>query len=156
MQNLRVITPDASYARPISDLILLLRDDFAPGDDAEIRQFIALSSPAAIAEKLNDARYWYRVALLDDAFAGVIRLRDQSHLQHLFIEPRFQRLGLGRKLCELGFDYLRELGTPSVTVNSSLRAIGFYEKLGFHREGEPICKGLFCSQPMRLALPPRN
>jgi GNAT superfamily N-acetyltransferase len=149
----RIIVPDSSYARPISTLIVSLMDAFVePGADAS--QFLASVSPQAEADYLNDPRYWYRVVLVDDDFAGVISLRDHNHLTHLFIEPLLQKRGLGLRLWRAALEHLLEKRAPAVTVNAAPEAIGFYAKLGFQREGEVRCTHGIRVQPMRLLLQP--
>jgi ribosomal protein S18 acetylase RimI-like enzyme len=152
MQYPRIIAPDTSYATPISALIVSLMDAFVePGADAS--DFLASVSPTAEAGYLSDARYWYRVALVDDGFAGVISLRDHTHLTHLFIEPHLLKRGLGRALWREALEHFREQHTSAVTVNAAPEAIGFYEKLGFLREGELRSTNGVRVQPMRLVLP---
>ncbi|MDR0781634.1 MAG: GNAT family N-acetyltransferase [Pseudomonadales bacterium] len=126
IQNLRIIVPDTSYATPISALIMSLMDAFIePGaDTSEFRRSV---SPKAEAEYLNDTRYWYRVALIDGAFAGVISLRDHTHLTHLFIAPNLQRRGIGCALWETALEYLRQVHAQVVTVKAAPEAISFYE-----------------------------
>jgi ribosomal protein S18 acetylase RimI-like enzyme len=152
MQNLRIIAPDLSHAAPISKLIVSLMDAFAePGADTS--QFLASVSPQAEADYLSDARYWYRVALVDDAFVGVISMRE-AHLKHLFIAPPLQKRGIGQALWQAALQQLRQERAQVVTVKSAPDAIGFYEKLGFQREGEIVSGHGVRVQPMRLVLSP--
>ena len=44
-----------------------------------------------------------------------------------------QRRGHGRKLGELVEDYARSLGMTTLFVNAAPEAVGYYEKLGWHR-----------------------
>jgi len=63
---------------------------------------------------------------------GVGELRDQNHINLLFVEPSMQRNGIGRKLLE-GLIY--EISENKVTVNSSLNAVNAYKKFGFKETG---------------------
>jgi ribosomal protein S18 acetylase RimI-like enzyme len=153
MQKLRIVVPDTSYATPISELIVSLMEAFVvPG--ADLSQFLDSLSPAAEAGYLRDARYWYRIALVDDDFAGVIALRDHSHLLHLFVKPRLQRQGIGLALWQEAVTHLRQARTQAITLRSAPDAIGFYEKLGFQREGGILVTHGVRVQPMRLMLVP--
>jgi ribosomal protein S18 acetylase RimI-like enzyme len=58
-----------------------------------------------------------------------------AHL-HIDLLPTVQGHGLGRKLIATLLNQLRGLGVPAVHLGVSagnLRAIGFYERVGFHR-----------------------
>ena len=58
-----------------------------------------------------------------------------AHL-HIDLLPVAQGHGLGRKLIETFLNQLRTLGVPAVHLGVSAlnpRAIGFYERIGFHR-----------------------
>lgn len=88
--------------------------------------------PAAIAEALAGERYRYHVAEVDGVLAGVVGVRDGSHLYHLFVAEPFHGRGIGARLWETARRDARARGNPGrFTVNSSRHAIGMYERLGF-------------------------
>ena len=69
-----------------------------------------------------------------------------SHL-HIDLLPRFQGRGAGRRLMDLQMAALRDQGSPGVHfhVNAgNLRALGFYQHLGFTqlREGDRYLLGM--------------
>ena len=108
-----------------SDLI-----DDPSGAGAEA--YLASVSVQAEREYLTSPRYRYLLAYAGPQLAGVIAIRDGSHLFHLFVERAHQRQGLARTLWERA---LHELGAPesqgAFTVNSSLAAVPVYRALGF-------------------------
>src|SRR5471030_677966 len=67
-------------------------------DGAGAGSFIASMQTPAIAGYLAQQRYWYRSAWLDGELAGVVGVRDGSHLFHLFVARRFHGGGLARQL----------------------------------------------------------
>lgn len=109
-----------------------------------------LSSLSAEAERsyIESDRYRFHVAECDGELAGFIAIRDRTHLFHLFVARKYQRLGLARQL------WLRALGeierdAAVITVNSSMEAVPVYERFGFTRTSGPVREdGVLCV-PMR-------
>lgn len=61
-------------------------------------------------------------------------LLDGSHMEALFVDPDARGTGIGRALVE---DALRRHPGLSTDVNEqNAQAIGFYERLGFERDGQ--------------------
>jgi GNAT superfamily N-acetyltransferase len=103
---------------------------------------------------LGQANFRYHVAFQDDTLMGVVAVRDNSHLFHLFIKETLHRQGLGRRLWELARDEAMANGNPgSFTVNSAGRATGLYLRLGFVPAGEPIEHDGIVDVPMRWTRP---
>jgi GNAT superfamily N-acetyltransferase len=118
-----------AIARLIASFHSELTDD-PSGAGAEA--YLASVSAKAEREYLTSPRYRYLLAYAGPQLAGLIAIRDGSHLFHLFVERAHQRQGLGRALWERA---LHELGPPesqgAFTVNSSLAAMPVYRALGF-------------------------
>lgn len=95
----------------------------------------------------------YHVAEAGTELAGFIAMRERSHLFHLFVDQRWQRQGVARRLWAAA--QARSLaGGPlaAFTVNSSNYALPVYEALGFVRTAPMQClKGLYFN-PMALPL----
>ena len=68
----------------------------------------------------------------DKSIVGVAEIRDNNHLNLLFVEPSMQRMGIGRKLLLNLVDGVRE---NNVTVNSSLNSVDAYIEFGFKKTG---------------------
>lgn len=121
-------------AGAISRLITSLSRYFlADPDDLEAAAaFFPTIGPAAMAEALVGDRYRYHVAEVDGVLAGVVGMRDGSHLYHLFVAEPFHGQGIGSRLWETARGEARARGNPGrFTVNSSRHAIPVYERLGF-------------------------
>lgn len=63
---------------------------------------------------------------------GTIRMRQVAVAAHV------QRQGIGCALTELAEQLARDRGFSAVTLNARDTAVGFYEKLGYQRVGEPF------------------
>ena len=127
MNNL-IIRPARAIDAPaisalIRDLLPCMTLDPA-GAGAE--RFISTLSTAAIAGYVLDERYRYLAGWLDGQLAGVVALRDGSHLFHLFVARPLQGRGLARQLWQAVCD-----DRVDFTVNSSGHALAMYEKFGF-------------------------
>lgn len=97
------------------------------------------------------AGHVYHVAEEAGEIAGFIGMRDNSHVFHLFVDKRWHRQGLARRLWETARAAAVERGgSGSFTVNSSNHAVPVYETWGFARTAPTQClKGLYFN-PMRF------
>jgi len=94
----------------------------------------------------------YHVAEVDGELAGFIAIRQRSHVYSLYVDKRFHRRGIARKLWAVAREAALGSDHPGAfTVNSSNHAVPFYESLGFVRTA-PVQSGTVCYNPMRLAL----
>jgi N-acetylglutamate synthase-like GNAT family acetyltransferase len=92
---------------------------------------LASMTPDAI-KTYFDLGYQYNVAEDDGAVVGVVGMKDNSHLYHLFIADPQQGLGLSRTLWELARnECLANDNEGRFTVNSALNAQNVYLKFGF-------------------------
>lgn len=86
-------------------------------------------SPASIVEKLRD----FVVCYVDGEFAGcgalAIVWTDIAEIRSIAVDPRFQKLGIGRLMAEHLIDEARMLGLRRVVAFTYVS--GFFEKLGF-------------------------
>jgi GNAT superfamily N-acetyltransferase len=97
--------------------------------------------------------YRYHVAEENGELVGVIGVRDNRHLYHLFVAEPFQGKGLARALWQAARAASLEACNPGVfTVNSSRFAVGLYEKLGFVGHGEVVDESGVIHIPMKLEL----
>ena len=136
----------------ISALIRSLSDPFfllPNGQGAEI--FLQSIGEPAVQGYVTAANFCYQVAESGDRLAGVIAMRDRSHLYHLFITPAFQRHGLARQLWQLAKAQALRAGNPGrFTVNSSPGAVPVYERFGFVASGSMVSQHGVLFQPMVL------
>ena len=79
-----------------------------------------------------DAGYEYHVAELNGELIGVVGMKENAHLYHLFVADSQQGKGLSRMLWELARDACLANGNKGkFTVNSALNAADVYLKFGF-------------------------
>lgn len=151
--HIRTASPDD--ADEISALIEALSDPFylhPSRSGAEL--FLASVSSESIRAYVSAANFFYQVAVAETAIAGIVAVRDNSHLFHLFVATPFQRQGLGHRLWSTAKAHALSAGnTGEFTVNSSLGAVPVYEKFSFARSGEVQGIHGISFQPMRLKSP---
>lgn len=101
------------------------------------------------------AGHVYHVAAEAGVLAGFIAIRGNSHVFHLFVDKRWHRRGLARRLWETARDAaMARGGDGTFTVNASNHAVPVYAAFGFGAVAPAQCvKGLYFN-PMRFT-PPR-
>ena len=97
------------------------------------------------------------VALEDGAIVGVAVVKPPSHIHYLFVRSDRQQSGIGRRLMNEALRFISDrCGTATVTVNSSLNAVGAYRRFGFRDAGGEVVDGASVRfQPMSRDLPTR-
>jgi len=114
----------------------------AKNDEANIRRFVAQG-------------FRYHVAESHGRIVGVVGVRDNRHLYHLFVANDFQRRGIARRLWAVAREQCIAAGNPgNFTVNASNNAIPVYERLGFVRSGPAQNDDGILYNPMASAEPP--
>ena len=86
--------------------------------------------------------YPHWVALDGDALVGVAVVKPPSHIYHLFVRSDQQRNGIGRLLLNEALRFISEdPNAGTITVNSSLNAVGAYRRFGFEDSAEAVDDG---------------
>ncbi len=139
-------------AEAISALILGTADKLTLHPDGRgAEEFLTTLSPTAIDGYLRAANFRYWVGLVDGALAGIVAMRDHTHLFHLFVAPAFQRQGLAAQLWRHARDDALARGdVAAFTVNSSLHAAPIYRHFGFQDTSAVIEMNGLAFIPMRL------
>jgi len=86
--------------------------------------------------------------------AGVIEVRDLTHVSMLFVRTSHMGLGIATALMARAEEACRAAGLPRMTVHSSVNAQSFYERLGFHATHDPQHVHGFSFVPMEKRLTP--
>ena len=149
-------TPQDAYA--VSQLINGVASYFTldpQGKGAEA--FLQTISPVAIQRYIEAPNFAYFKVIVGAQLAGVVAMRDNTHLYHLFVRPEFQGKGLSRKLWE----YVRAVSMAAgnsgcYTVNSTPYAVPVYERFGFKPTGPKVETDGIAFVPMRLAPEGKN
>ena len=147
--QIRPLVPDdipaaaALLRRAASEFIL---HESSPEEGAA---FLAQHDEHGIRSNLDEG-YVYHVAIADGDLAGFIGVRERSHVFHLFVDKRWQRQGIARRLWEVAREAALRAGNPGVfTVNASNVSMPFYAALGFERTA-PMQVARVRYNPMRL------
>lgn len=101
--------------------------------DEGIATFKSGLTHESIRNRLNSGNLFI-ACRSNNSIIGVGEIRDNNHLNLLFVEPSKQKNGIGRKIFN---ELLRSVRESEVTVNSSLNSVGAYKKFGFVESGRP-------------------
>lgn len=81
--------------------------------------------------------YQVIVAVWKGKIVGVSSFRNKNHLSLLFVDERYQRMGIGSALLQYTCDYIKnEEGLNFMTLTAAPAAVDFYKKLGFIALGD--------------------
>jgi N-acetylglutamate synthase-like GNAT family acetyltransferase len=117
----------------ISELISNLSLKYiAPDCTSEGLNLLIRSMKPEMITQYMSTNCLYHVVEDNNQIAGVIAIRDNSHLFHMFVADKFQGKGLAKMLWHHAKDLcLLNGNTGTFTVNSALNAKSVYLKLGF-------------------------
>lgn len=102
-------------------------------DDPEVDSFLATLTEGAISRFIDRRDVVYLVAATSTAeLVGAAAISGHQNVEHLFVDPAYQGMGLGRRLWERLRSHALRSGNPGLfKVNSSLNAVPIYERFGF-------------------------
>jgi ribosomal protein S18 acetylase RimI-like enzyme len=150
--TIRKATPED--ALPISQLIHEVALRFNAGPGGELAPwFLASVTPSAIAACIGDTRFNYLLGLVGEALAGVVAVRDATHVHHLFVAADFHCRGIATSLWERAKTDAKAAGNgEGFLVRSSDFAVPAYERFGFRVIGTRFEKDGMAFVPMWLKL----
>ena len=154
MSNVEVREAELGDANEIGSLICTLAEKFITHEFSykARKHFLSSHNGESVAQNMKSG-FLYFVAKDSKQLVGVVGIRDNSHLYHLFVAEEFQSEGLARRLWEKALGECKLKGNlRTFTVNSSNNAIGVYEKLGFVRTGRMIKKDGVFYNPMEYRI----
>ncbi|MFG1371101.1 GNAT family N-acetyltransferase [Xanthobacter oligotrophicus] len=103
------------------------------GEDYDEEQQEAWSAAAddedAFATRLAGALTL--VALRDGAQVGFVSLKDNAHIDLLYVAPDAAGTGVARALCDAAETLAKGRGTLKLTVDASDTALGFFQHRGY-------------------------
>lgn len=77
---------------------------------------------------------------LDDALVGGLLLapvnNEEIRLMQVAVDNKYQGEGIGRELVKYAEKRAKEAGYNRIVMHAMLSVVSFYEKLGYHQEGE--------------------
>lgn len=98
----------------------------------------------------QDGNAWHVLAYYRNKPVGTGRMLDDGHIGRVAVLPDYRGRGLGRGIILALADKARELGLAGVELGAQARAVPFYEKLGFRRDGEDFVEANILHTPMTL------
>jgi GNAT superfamily N-acetyltransferase len=139
-------------AKAISELILSVASYFTLYPDGKgAERFLASMSEDAIQGYIESPSFSYFVCCVGRELAGVVAVREKSHLFHLFVLPKYQKSGISRLLWQhLLANVFEPNGIALITVNSTPYAVPVYEKFGFNVVGDRVERDGISFVPMRF------
>ena len=126
----------------------------APGYPPEgVSEFLAVVDAEKMRRRVS-AGNLVLVARGGNRLAGMIEVRDLSHVMLMFVDKAFQRQGIARRLFEAALSRCLEMrpDVKAVTVHSSPYAVAVYSRLGFEATGPEEFQSGMVFTPMRLNL----
>ena len=142
-------------AAAISELVSSVSRNFiatslGPGG---LSKLLASMDRDATEQRIREG-WLHLLAIERHVLVGVIVVKPWTHLYHFFVRDDWRGRGIGRTLFESAEAWaLERVGKRLQTVNSSLNAIGIYERLGFESSGPVIDLDGVRYQPMARAAP---
>ncbi len=152
--NLNIRDATLDDAASISKLVYALSEKYMAHEFTidGARTLLDSMKPGVIKECIQSG-FRYHVAEIGDQVGGVVGVRDNSHLYHLFVAEEYQHQGLAKKLWQVAVRACLSNGNPGIfTVNSSKYALPVYKKLGFVIQSEPEERNGVISIPMKLVM----
>ena len=118
-----------------------------------VQEFLKYAEPNLLLER-SQRNHFVLVATVLEEIVGMIEVRDYVHVPLLFVDRRFQRIGIGKELLRRSLEVCRshKPGLSEISVNSSPYAVAVYQKMGFREQGPAQTVKGICFVPMVLEL----
>ena len=134
-QDITVRDANVADAAALSALVTPLARHLLDADSgASAHAFLASLTPASFADRLVDKDFAHYVIEDAGSIIGMVAIRGDSHVHHLFVSRGSRQRGIARLLWEHA---LRVHGRREYTVNSSEIAVPVYERFGFVSKAAP-------------------
>jgi len=152
MIDIRLATAQDSVV--ISELIQPLTRFFtAEPDGGDTEDFVKKLDPDAIAGLIGLPNFRYYVGHQGNRLTGVVAIRDNAHLYHLFVDQHLHGKGIGTQLWEHAKRTAIQAGNRGhFTVNSTVFAVTVYEAFGFRVTGPKTERNGIPFFPMTLKI----
>ena len=151
LEHLTIRKARPADALGISELISMVAHYFNSSAVGEAAPwFLASVTPAAIAGTITDPKFNYLTGVVGSTLAGVIALRDSTHVHHLFVAPECHRQGVAARLwARAKADAIAAGNSDGFSVRSSEYAVPVYQRFGFHVVGARAEKDGIAFVPMK-------
>lgn len=91
-------------------------------------------------------------AYIDGKLTGVLSISEKNTVSCVFVDGKYHRMGVGKKMFDMVIEELREKGIEKIKLNASPYAVPFYHYIGFKDTGvQAMYKGIVYT-PMELSI----
>ena len=146
---IRQILPDEEYN--VYELVSQCFNKFVAHDyDSRGKiEFLKFIDPTRLKNRILHKTFMF-VAVSFDKIVGVIEISDNKHISLLFVDEKFQNMGISKKLIEKSIQRIlkNDASLKKISVNSSPYALEIYKKLGFEETDEKKTKNGIIYIPM--------
>jgi putative acetyltransferase len=122
-------------------------------DPARLEPWLRNKTTEHFCAWLADPSNHLVVAELELELVGVAALHDSGEIRLCYVKPGMQKQGIGRALLMALESQAEAWCLARLSLNSSLRACPFYERLGYRATGNVVCRaGGVCCFPYQKQL----
>jgi GNAT superfamily N-acetyltransferase len=139
----------------ISMLVLRVFDKYVGSDYSQQGQdvFHSFMQPEIILKRMSTGYSFAIVTLHDAEIIGCIEVKNGNHISVLFVDDRYHRLGVAKRLISLAIEKASSTSSfNEITVNSSPYAVDIYKKLGFLQLDQEVERDGIRHIPMKKCL----
>lgn len=124
--------------------------------DAVLRRPLGLRLNEEELAVESQPAYVHIAALRDGAVIGTVLMIRESEtvarMRQFAIAPPFQKQGLGGQIIAFAEEIAQEWGGSELWLNARMTAAGFYDRMGYDREGDEFIEHTIAHIRMRKAL----
>ncbi|MEW8562703.1 MAG: GNAT family N-acetyltransferase [Candidatus Thiodiazotropha sp.] len=116
-----------------------------------VDKFLGMISPEILSEMRIGEGSFVLLAKDRSDIIGMLAVKNESHIALIFIDPKYQRRGVGKNLLNRAIEICldRDPKLSEVTVSSSPNSKSFYKSVGFTIQGDEIDENGMRFTPMR-------
>jgi len=149
MSDISVMRPGEE--RDISSLVVKVFNEFVSSEhgDEGLKTFLSFAEPDRFSSDVENGCI-VLVARVSKKIVGIIKIRDNSHIGMLFVDPAYHKRGIAKSLWAKAREIClsRKSSLIRFTVSSSTYAVPIYEKMGFSVHGIKQTKDGIVFTPM--------
>ncbi len=142
-------------AEEVIELVLRSFDEFVAPDYAleGVQKFHTDVTVASLVEALESGDI-VLLGIGGSNIAGVVKVRDETHISWLFVAREFMTQGIGRRLLSAAVQEImaRTPAATAVTLNASPYALPIYAKMGFAVAGAETVEHGMRMTPMQASI----
>lgn len=132
--EIRITKYSGGNEKEILDLVRRVFDEYCSSDCDQfgLKVFYDFIEEYNFIER-NTSNSVTFIASIDNTAAGMIEMRDNNHICLLFVDKKYQGMGIARRLMDAAQKQAAKKGSKQIDVNASLFSVPIYEKLGFRK-----------------------